>query len=196
MRVIAGQCKGRTLFCPKSSAIRPTSDRIKESVFNFIGDQIVGQRTLDLFAGTGNLSIEALSRGARQAVLVDRSREAVAIIYKNVKLTGFADKCRVLRSDVFRYLNYAIKTNEQFGVIFADPPYLQNVIGSLVEKIDLSSLLNNGGLFVLERDAKKEFNPSLNSFVVIREKNYGTTTVTIFRKNEEISANSHLSGDI
>ena len=196
MRVIAGQRKGRILFCPKTSAIRPTSDRIKESVFNFIGDQIIAQRALDLFAGTGNLAIEALSRGARQAVFVDRSRAAVEIIYKNINLTGFTDKCRVRKSDVFRYLNYAMKTNEQFGVIFADPPYLQNVIGSLVEKIDLSSLLNNGGLFVVERDAKKKFNALLNSLVVIREKNYGTTAITIFRKSEEISANSHLSGHI
>ncbi|OQX86465.1 16S rRNA (guanine(966)-N(2))-methyltransferase RsmD [candidate division KSB1 bacterium 4484_87] len=181
MRVIAGQCKGRILFRPKSKAIRPTSDRVKESLFSFLGDRIVGQSVLDLFAGTGNLAIEALSRGAEHAVLVDRAKEAVEIIYKNVNLTGFSDKCRVVRSDVFQYLRYAIKHDEKFGVIFADPPYLQNVIGSLLQLIDLNDLLNTGGLFVLEHDSEKSVNIALDSLSVMREKNYGTTTITIFQ---------------
>ncbi len=182
MRVIAGKAKGRILFQPKSEAIRPTSDRVKESVFNTIGEEIVDKRILDLFAGTGNLAIEALSRGAEKAVLVDKAKTAINIIYKNVNAVGFKDKCQIVRSDVFRYLSYAIKSKEKFGVIFADPPYLQNVIGSLVKEIDLSDLLNNGGLFILEHDKNQYLTMPLKSLAIVRQKKYGNTAVTFFRK--------------
>lgn len=184
MRVIAGICKGRILVHPRTSVIRPTSDRVKESIFNIIGERLNDQAILDLFSGTGNLAIEALSRGAGSAIMVDRSREAIEIIYQNVNRCGFATQCTIVRSDVHQFLNYAVRQKKQFGLIFADPPYLQDVIGSLIEIIDRSTLLNKGGLFILEHWIANPVDFPLQNLEIFKQKIYGDTAVTFFNRKE------------
>ena len=114
MRVISGRCKGRILFSPKNKFIRPTSDRVKEVIFNFIGEAVDNSLVLDLFSGTGNLSIEALSRGAQFAVLVDNSEPAIRLIYRNLELTDLLSQCQIVKQDVSRYL----KKNDSAKKVF------------------------------------------------------------------------------
>ena len=118
MRVIAGQCKGRVLFSPKNKFIRPTPDRVKEVIFNFIGEAVDNSLVLDLFSGTGNLSIEALSRGAQSATLVDNSDQSIRLIYKNLALIELLSKCQIVKQDVLRYLKKAITQKKYFDLIF------------------------------------------------------------------------------
>ncbi|OQX96535.1 16S rRNA (guanine(966)-N(2))-methyltransferase RsmD [candidate division KSB1 bacterium 4572_119] len=186
MRVIAGQCKGKVLYSPKSKLIRPTSDRVKEDIFNYISDSVVGARVLDLFAGTANLSIEALSRGADSAVLVDWSKEAIKLIDRNLEITRFKNKCQVVRSDITRFLNYAEREEHKYGLIFADPPYsgADAFYQKLIQKIDSGSILVAGGLFVFEHDSKVKLDLELSSLKIKTTKILGDTAITIFFQRE------------
>ncbi len=178
MRVIAGKHKGRILFSPKGNSIRPTSDRIKESIFNYIGDDIQGSVICDLFSGTGNLSIEALSRGARYSVLVDNSRQALDLIHRNINLVGLSEKCQIIKKDVIQYLKNNITNKEKFDIIFADPPYFSRVYEKMITLIEENELLKKGGLFILEHSSKRNISSLSNRLSKKNEKNFGDTTVT------------------
>lgn len=184
MRVIAGQCKGRVLFSPKNNLIRPTSDRVKEYLFDRIGDRIEQLLVLDLFAGTGNLSIEALSRGAKSVTLVDKSNDALRLIYQNLELTNYLLRCQVVHSDVLRFLNFAAKTNRKFGLIFADPPYSDSVYQTVMQKIDSINILEKGGLFIFEHDSKVNAELGLKTLEVESRKKLGDTAITFYFKRE------------
>lgn len=175
MRVIAGIYKGRILYGPKGNSIRPTSDRIKESIFNYIGNDIQGSVICDLFSGTGNLSIEALSRGARYSVLVDNSRQALDLIHRNINLVGLPEKCQIIKKDVIQYLK---NNKETFDIIFADPPYFSRVYEKMIAIIEENELLKKGGLFILEHSSKRNISSPSNRLSKKNEKNFGDTTVT------------------
>ncbi|MBC8184253.1 16S rRNA (guanine(966)-N(2))-methyltransferase RsmD [candidate division KSB1 bacterium] len=182
MRVIAGQCKGRVLFSPKGKSIRPTSDRTKEFIFNYIGDFVLNVTFLDLFAGTGNISIEALSRGAQSATLVDKSSEAIKLIHKNIDLVNYALKCSIIRKDAANYLKFAGNKTYNFGLIFADPPYSDTIYQKILEKIDKSDVLRKGGLFILEHSSTDINNLELKNLRLKKYKKMGNSTVTIYEK--------------
>jgi len=182
MRVIAGQCKGRVLIGPKGKLIRPTSDRTKEFIFNFLGDYILDIELLDLFAGSGNLSIEALSRGAKFATLVDKSNQAIKLINKNVELTKFSSKSRIVRKDVLNYLSLADKKKLFFGLIFADPPYSDTIYQKILKKIDSCSILREGGLFVLEHSSNSIDSIEFSNLYLLKRKKMGNSTITIYNK--------------
>ena len=120
MRVITGSARGRRLLELAGGETRPTADRVKEGVFNIIQFDIEGRRVLDLFAGTGQLGVEALSRGAAEAVFVEQRRDAARLVTENLKLTGLADRARVVNGDALSYLAGA---GERFDIVFIDPPY-------------------------------------------------------------------------
>jgi 16S rRNA (guanine(966)-N(2))-methyltransferase RsmD len=182
MRVIAGKCKGRVLVSPKGKLIRPTSDRTKEFIFSYIDDNIFKADFLDLFAGSGNISIEALSRGAKSATLVDKSIEAIKLIYKNIELTGYSSDCFVIRKDVLGYLRVAEKKENSFGVIFADPPYSGTIYQKILQKIDTGSVLRKGGLFVLEHSSILIDEMQYKNLEIKKRKKMGNSTITIYIK--------------
>ena len=182
MRVISGKCKGRILYSPQDNAIRPTSDRVKKFIFDYIGNAIQDSAVLDIYSGTGNLSIEALSRGARFAVLVDNSKQAIRLIYRNLELTGLVSQCQIIRQDVIRYLKKrVVQQDSKFDFIFADPPYFEDYL-SIFEYIGSDYLLQNGGFFILEHSTRNEIEAKISSLLIEKQKLLGDTSVSIYIK--------------
>jgi len=191
MRVIAGSAGGIQLETPKRG-VRPTMDRVKAAIFSSLSDKIIDARVLDLFAGSGGLGIEALSRGATSALFVDNDRRAIEAIEQNLKKTKIAAKTR--QQDVFEFLG---KTDwlGQFDVIFADPPYEQMQSGEfftdrLLHNESLSNLLAADGIFVLEKRPDESI-PDNHLWNVVRQKAYGATEVLfLIAANPESAINA------
>jgi 16S rRNA (guanine966-N2)-methyltransferase len=180
MRVIAGSAGGIHLDVPKRG-VRPTMDRVKAAIFSSLADKIIGQKILDLFAGSGALGIEALSRGAASVLFVDEDRQSIAAIAKNLEKTNLQG--RVRPQDVFEFLQHSPLT-ETFGIIFADPPYEKMKSGKpftemLLENERLAQLLRPDGIFVLEKRPSEEI-PKARFWKLIRAKTYGATEVLFF----------------
>jgi len=178
MRVIAGRAGGIRLFSPKAG-VRPTMDRVKAAIFSSLGEMVIGARVLDLFAGTGALGIEALSRGAESALFVDDDRQSVAAIEKNLQAAGFHGRIR--SADVFRFLKNAAPTGERFRIVFADPPYEKMKSGErytdkLLSDATLPNLIEPDGIFVLEKRPEENI-PEMKLWELIRKKKYGATEV-------------------
>ena len=178
MRVIAGRAGGVRLMSPKNG-VRPTMDRVKAAIFSSLGEIVIGARVLDLFAGTGALGIEALSRGADSALFVDEDRQSVSAIEKNLSKTHLGG--RVRQQDVFGFLKNASATAEKFQIVFADPPYDKMKSGeSFTEKLLANGaipwLLERDGVFVLEKRPGEDV-PSTKLWQVNRQKTYGATEV-------------------
>ena len=180
MRVIAGKYRGRNLFSPKDQAIRPTTDRIKENVFNLIQGRIAGSVFLDLFGGSGAMSIEALSRGASRAVVVDASRDSVDLIKKNFAKVGIGREGEILEITY----DVAIKrlTGERFDLIYLDPPYKAPYITDIFERIAEANLLQNGGVVVYEHATEIAFSPA-SGWCVIDTRKYGSVTIEILERS-------------
>jgi 16S rRNA (guanine966-N2)-methyltransferase len=182
MRVIAGAAGGIRLDAPKAG-VRPTMDRVKAAIFSSLGEEIVGARVLDLFAGTGALGIEALSRGAASALFVEDNSAAIAAIEQNLARTRLEG--RVRRQDVFSFL-HATPTLEPFKIIFADPPYEKAKSGGeftslLLEEPRLAQILEPSGIFVLEKRPAEKM-PRMPWWNVIRARAYGATEVLFLQR--------------
>ena len=178
MRVIAGRAGGVRLMSPKNG-VRPTMDRVKAAIFSSLGEIVIGARVLDLFAGTGALGIEALSRGANSALFVEEDRQSIVTIEKNLGKTQLAG--RVRQQDVFGFLKNAGPAAEKFQIVFADPPYNKMKSGeSFTEKLlaneTLPRLLERDGVFVLEKRPSEDV-PSTKLWRMTRQKTYGATEV-------------------
>ena len=176
MRVITGAARGRKLKTPENYDIRPTTDNVKEAVFNIIQFDIEGRRVLDLFAGTGQLGIECLSRGARECVFVDKSREAVKIVRENLKTCGLS--ATVLQEDALSFLRACGK----FDVIFVDPPYDAPVYEQVLEIINLVDILSDGGIIICEARREKLLPEMTAPYYKRREYNYGRVKICIYSK--------------
>jgi len=181
MRVIAGRAGGLRLVSPKSG-VRPTMDRVKAAIFSSLGEMVIGARVLDLFAGSGALGIEALSRGADSAVFVEEDRQSTGAIEKNLAKAHLAG--RVRQRDVFVFLKNARAGAEKFDIIFADPPYDEMKSGGrFTEKLladpNLPQLLEDDGLFVLEKRPGESI-PEAKHWKLVRRKKYGATEVLFF----------------
>lgn len=191
MRVIAGTSGGIRLFVPKND-LRPTMDRVKAAIFSSLGERIIGARVLDLFAGTGALGIEALSRGAASAMFVESDRQAIAAIERNLAHTGLSGRIR--KQDVFDFLSQA-STAEPCDLIFADPPYDTLTAGEsftrlLLRNDRLPSRLTSDGIFVLEKRPGERL-PTTDFWEVARRKTYGATeTIFLQRKPAETNVES------
>jgi len=178
MRVISGISRGRKLKAPQGLDIRPTSDMVKESLFNIIQFDIEGRRVLDLFAGSGQLGIEALSRGARSAVFVDSSPDAVKLINENLLLCGFRDSCSVFRRDLPDFLEYC----EKFDIVFIDPPYDTALTVRTVNKIIEFDKLNENGIMLCETKADTAIPIVSASYMMQKEYIYGSVKITRFAR--------------
>ena len=179
MRVITGTARGKKLKTPQGSQTRPTADRVKEAIFSSIQFEIQNAVFLDLFAGSGQMGIEALSRGASSVVFVDTSADACKLVQENLKLTGFADKAKVVRSD---YLVYLERCREKFDMIFLDPPYAEVFLENSMKKISEIDILSDCGIMICERPVTKTLLIDMPGFSLIKEHRYGNTCVSVYRK--------------
>ena len=182
MRVISGSAKGVTLKTPDGMQTRPTADRVKEALFSIIQFEIPGASVLDLFAGTGQLGIEALSRGAKNAVFVDAADKACRLVQENLQKTKLMESSEVVRSDYLAYLNSCRK---KFNIILLDPPYAEIFLENALKLITKIDILQNGGIIVTERPVGKELNVEFPGFSRSKDYKYGSTLLTIFRKETE-----------
>lgn len=182
MRVITGSARGRRLNELKGYDTRPTTDKVKEGIFSAIQFEVEGARVLDLFAGTGQLGIEALSRGAQRAVFVDRRTDAVKLIRENLALTRLEEGAQVVCGDSMAYLN---ALREKFDLIFLDPPYADDLLERAVAHIARFDILAPDGIMIAESPAEKEL-PKLSApYRVAREYRYGRIKVTLYRRDGE-----------
>ena len=179
MRVITGSARGVKLRTLDGMATRPTSDRVKEAMFNIIQFDIEGRRVLDLFAVSGQLAIEALSRGAAYAVLVDQSVEALKVIKGNVKKVKFDQQTTILQSDYLRYLSAC---REQFDIIFLDPPYAEKYLENALQKISEIDILSEGGIIVCERAREKILPATVGDLICSKDYCYGKTAVNLYTR--------------
>ncbi len=178
MRVITGSARGMTLKTLEGETTRPTTDRVKEAIFSAIQFEIEGARVLDLFAGSGQMGIEALSRGAADAVFVDSDKGAIRIIKENVTKTKFTDKARIMQSDAFAFLNMNIN---KFDIVFLDPPYAAGLLERAIDGV--SDYVDTAGTVVCEHPLKTELPDECASLRKYRNYKYGKTAVTIYRKD-------------
>ena len=179
MRVIAGSEKGRKLVAPDGKDIRPTSDRMKEDLFNILAARLSGARFLDLFSGTGAIGIEALSRGADSAVFVDAA--SVLLIKKNLALTGFTARAMVLKYDYAAALRKLNEKHMEFDLIFLDPPYKQNFIIKAVKLINDLRLLSPKGLLIAE-SATDDIIPPICNMCLYKVKRYSSSMFFFYQK--------------
>jgi 16S rRNA (guanine966-N2)-methyltransferase len=182
MRIVGGRLGGRTLAAPKSQNVRPTSDRLRESLFNILahgyGDPITGARVLDLFAGTGALGLEAMSRGAAVALLIDDGAEARALIRQNVEALGLGGVTRVFRRDATRL--GAVHPNEPFGLVFLDPPYRKGLAERALASLRDGGWLAPDALVVVEEAADAGF-AAPEGFAEIERRRYDDTELMFLR---------------
>ena len=186
MRVIAGKARGVQLKTPDGMNTRPTADRVKEALFSIIQFDIPGLNVLDLFAGTGQLGIEALSRGASSAVFVDASNEACNLIKENLKRTKLQADAQVIKGEFTQYLR---NCRQKFGIIFLDPPYSEDFLEKSLKLITEIDILQSGGIIVTERPLGKPLSGGLSGYSRSKDYKYGKVILTIFRKNELIDTN-------
>ena len=179
MRVITGKARGVSLKTPEGMLTRPTADRVKEALFSIINFDIPGARVLDLFGGTGQLGIEALSRGAESAVFVDAREDACRLIRENLRRTRLEGEGRVVRSD---YLDYLHRCREQYRIIFLDPPYAEDFLENALKCITEIDILQSNGIIVTERPLGKELPWDYPGYTRSKDYKYGKTLLTLYRK--------------
>ena len=179
MRVITGSARGIQLKTPEGMVTRPTADRVKEAMFSIIHFDVPGAAVLDLFGGTGQLGIEALSRGAKNCVFVDAGEPACRLIKENLKRTRLEGQGRVVRSD---YLDYLSRCRERFDIILLDPPYGEVFLENALKRITEIDILTENGIIVAERPLGKELPWEFPGYERSKDYKYGKTLLTIYRK--------------
>ena len=179
MRVITGKARGIQLKTPDGMLTRPTADRVKEALFSIINFDIPGAKILDLFGGTGQLGIEALSRGAAAATFVDAREESCKLIRENLKRTKLEQDTKVIRSD---YLDYLSRCREQYDIIFLDPPYAEVFLENAIKRITEIDILHSNGIIVAERPLGKDLPWEFEGFTRSKDYKYGKVLLTIYRK--------------
>lgn len=180
MRIIAGSFKGRRLTPVKGEEIRPTQDRIREAVFNILEVYGPFYRVADLFAGSGALGLEAVSRWGGEAVLVDRSPEAVRGLKENIELLGLREKCRVICRDLSRGVTFLAESGKPFDLIFLDPPYGRGWCEKIVPPLLTLPVLRQGGVLVLEHEAKEPTPEQVGEWSIADQRRYGRTRVSFY----------------
>jgi 16S rRNA (guanine(966)-N(2))-methyltransferase RsmD len=182
--VISGDKRGLPLKAVPGSSTRPTTDKVKESIFNMIGPYFQGGFALDLYAGSGGLGIEAISRGVERVIFVDQDRKAIETIKKNLQQCSFEERSEVYRNDSARALKALIKRGIAFSFIFLDPPYAKQNIANEISIILDYELLEDNGMIVCEHDTSVRLPVEIGKATTFRSEVYGDTTITIFTNNK------------
>ena len=183
MRIITGDFKGRRLEMPENYNIIPTTEKVKEAVFSIIAGNLEDAVCVDLFAGTGNLGLEALSRGAKKCYFGDNSRESINLIKNNVKMCRAEDKSVIIAGDYSKILG---RINEKVDIFFLDPPYKDGLYENCLEIIDSLDLLSEEGIIVAEHGVRDYVPETVGSLEIIKERKYGKIMVTIYAKKSEV----------
>ena len=183
MRIISGNWKGHRLKTVKGSKTRPTSDKVKGAIFNILGDKVLEARVLDLFAGTGNLSWEALSRGAAGAVLIEKNTDAWNTAVENKTMLGAESMANVLKMDVFSFLSK--NDQERFDLIFLDPPYRQGLVDKALSTVKDLSLLKLNGVIIAETASTEKIEDNLIPLRLMLTKKYGDTKIWFLQEAKE-----------
>lgn len=181
LRVIAGTAKGRTLKAVPGKNTRPTTDKVKEAIFSMIGPYFDGGTALDLFAGTGGLGIEALSRGVDNAIFIDLEGASVEVIKQNLQAAGMADRAEIYRTDAVRAVKALAKRGLKFGLVFLDPPYRMKDMDELMAELAARGLLEADATIVVEHDAEHRYPEAFAPYRQLKHAQYGDTAVTIYR---------------
>ncbi|NPV25851.1 MAG: 16S rRNA (guanine(966)-N(2))-methyltransferase RsmD [Firmicutes bacterium] len=181
MRIITGTAKGHRLKSLKGQQTRPTADRVKEAVFNVLNPVIAGSHFLDLFAGTGNVGIEALSRGAEYAIFIDENPAACQVIKENLEKTRLLDRAEVYRQDARRAIEILSRRGKQFTLIFVDPPYRQGLVEPVLRLIDQNNLLVQAGWIIVESGANEQLPETVGRLSLFRRATYGDTRISYYQ---------------
>lgn len=184
MRIITGIAKGCKLKAPKGLVTRPTADRVKESLFSIIQNKIYASDVLDIFAGSGNLGLEALSRGANKAFFVDQSTESIHVIKDNAEHTKLIEKCNIYKMDVFSALRKFMNMNLQFNLVFCDPPYHKGFSEKVLFLLDDLQILSNEALVIVEHSREDILSENLIHLKLKKQQKYGTTIISIYQYNK------------
>ncbi|OUN01547.1 MAG: 16S rRNA (guanine(966)-N(2))-methyltransferase RsmD [Firmicutes bacterium ZCTH02-B6] len=188
MRVIGGRCRGMRLQPVPGTTTRPTADRVKESLFNILAPWVADARVLDLFAGTGALGIEALSRGAREAVFVERDAQALRVLRANLRHTKLEELAEIRAGDVARELLRLGSQGRAFDLVFLDPPYRQGLVPPTLASLAANGLVAPGGWIVVEHDGREEMPEQAANLARVRTVRYGDTALTFFRPGDDHTA--------
>jgi len=180
MRISGGEAKGRTLIFPSRSTQRPTTDFLRQAIFNLLGLP-VDQNFLDLFAGSGSVGLEALSRHAKMVVFVEKSKVLIGVIRENVSSCGYSEKCVVIHADIQSALRDLYRKKCRFNVIFADPPYNQGLIGETLKGLKEYPVLQEGGIIVLQHSIREQLAPLSDGWSVTDQRKYGDNLLTFIR---------------
>lgn len=181
MRIITGSARGRRLISPEGADVRPTTDKVKESLFSIIQFEIEGRAVLDLFAGSGQLGLEALSRGAASCVFVDASAKSLAVVRRNIALTGFEARSEVVHGDAISFLASA---SRKFDLVFLDPPYDQGLCAKAAEF--LPQVLKETSVVICETRATETLPAAIGGLLPAREYRYSAVKLTVFRKPADV----------
>lgn len=185
MRVIAGKYKGRKLKQVPTTTTRPTTDKIKEAVFHKMGPYFQGGICLDLFAGSGALAIEALSRGMNEAICIDQSQTAIRTIRENVSALQLENECHIYRNDALRALKILHRKRQTFDLICIDPPYSSCIYEQVITYIVEQNMVNNNGYMYIEYASGKQRIPNINTFNIVFDRMYSSTTSVLVLKKEK-----------
>jgi 16S rRNA (guanine966-N2)-methyltransferase len=178
MRIISGTSRGRKLVTPVNRSLRPTSDRVKESIFDILQDETEGRVVLDLFAGTGNLGIEALSRGAKRAVFVEKGRQALRLIQRNLAQLGLEGRSEILPKDVSRAIGILEKRRERFDLILMDPPYQKGLIRNTLMKLSSHQIYHRSSILIIEHTWREPLPHGPDGWNLIRQRRIGDTVIS------------------
>lgn len=185
MRVIAGEFRGRRLDRIEGMDIRPTSDKVKESLFNILGESVIDSAFLDLFGGTGGIGIEALSRGAKHVVFIDSNIKSIKVLKGNLNNLGIKDNVEVFHTEYSTAIEKLYKFKKKFDIIFIDPPYRVGIAQNALKEIDRNPILTQSGLIVVEHDSKEDMPQRVGSLNMYRIKQYGNTSLSFYDLSNE-----------
>ena len=178
MRIISGTSKGRKLVTPRGYSLRPTSDRMKESIFNILGKEVEDKVVLDLFAGTGNLGIEALSRGAKKAFFVETGRQALQLIQKNLARCGVEGQSEIVPEDTTRAIGMLKQKREVFDLILIDPPYGKGMVQKTLERLNSQKIYHEGSILVVQHDRREPVSETTGRWNLFRQRRMGDTLIS------------------
>ncbi|MGL4534636.1 MAG: 16S rRNA (guanine(966)-N(2))-methyltransferase RsmD [Fusobacteriaceae bacterium] len=182
MRIIAGEAKNKKIKSRKGMDTRPTLGSVKESLFSIIAAYVPESRFLDLFSGTGNIALEALSRGAKKAIMIEQEQEALKIIIENINSLGYEDRSRAYKNDVIRAVEILGRKQEKFDIIFMDPPYKQELCSKVMKAIEKAGVLAENGLIICEHHVFEELDDEMGGFKKADYRKYGKKAMTFYTR--------------
>jgi 16S rRNA (guanine(966)-N(2))-methyltransferase RsmD len=180
LRIITGKAKGRRLLSIPGLNTRPTSDKIKESIFNILPSDFNGKEVLDLFAGTGNLGIETLSQGAKRAVFIESNHRALSVLEKNIRNCGFIDRSQIIGNTVAKGIRVLENRGDRFDLVFLDPPYGKNILRDTLARVSKAGILNDNALVVVEHSSSETVADNIENLALNDQRRYGKTLVSFF----------------